>query len=100
MFAQLWCPAGDVDNVRPVFFDPVADAPSGWFLKHLGPPRCRVHMAMPARLVAFAADIQLKRDERGAPQLQAVPGKFFIESIHPRDDKGWTRKGNAIMIGR
>jgi len=55
-------------------------------------------VAVAAGLVALATDVELKRDERGSPQRQFVLSQLLLELIHRRQFKGWTLKGNALII--
>ena len=63
VIAQFRCAAGDVHGLRFIFGNPITNAIGRWLIKHLGAPRCGVHMAVSAGLVAFAADIELQRDK-------------------------------------
>ena len=100
MFGYFRRAAGDVHGLRFVFRNPITNAPSRRLIEHLGAPRRGIHVAMTAGLITLAADIELQRDERLPSQLQIVPGEFFLKSIHRGKYKGWTLKGNAIIIRR
>ena len=41
-------------------------------------------MAMAAGLIAFAAHVELQRDELASPEIQFVTRELFFETIHLR----------------
>ena len=51
-------------------------------IHHLRAVRSRIHMAMRAGLVAFAAYVDLQRLEDPTFQRDPVPGELFLESVH------------------
>jgi hypothetical protein len=57
----------------------------GWH--HLRAPRCGIHVAMRASLVALAPDVDLQRLELSPPQSQRVFGQFGFKAIHVSGDE-------------
>jgi hypothetical protein len=49
---------------------------------HLRAPRRRRDMAVPARLIALSADIDLQRAEPAPPKPELVFGEFRVEAVH------------------
>src|SRR4030095_16791498 len=89
MLAQLGGTARDVNNRRPMFFDPLPDALGGLGFHHLRPPGRSIDVAMPARLIAFAPDVELKRLQRGPFQHKPMTLQLLFKYVHSCDRREW-----------
>ena len=63
VLAEFGCAAGDVHNLRALLLDPCTDFFRIGLGDHFGAPRCGVHMAVAAGLVALAAHVDLQGAE-------------------------------------
>ena len=100
MVRQLGRTTSDVHNLGCMCSDPLTNPVRGGFIQHFTSPRCRIDMAMAAGLIAFAAHVELQRDELASPEIQFVTRELFFETIHLRRIYRWTPEGNAIIIRR
>lgn len=82
MWIQFRRAACKINDGRAMLLDPLNNPFGDRSLHHFRSPRCSVDMAVPASLVAFATDIDLKGLESSSAKSYLVALQVLVKPIH------------------